>query len=63
MRIPNFTAERSLYRASEPYHMVADKNIRSDEQGVIPQQAGWYCNGCYCCYWTGFRYTRCGYYC
>jgi hypothetical protein len=60
MTIPKFTAEHSLYRASEPYHMVADESLRSDEQRIIPQQ--WYCRwsgGCVCCYWNGWQYTRC----
>jgi hypothetical protein len=57
MAIPRFTAERSLYRASEPYYMVADKNIQSDEQSIIPQQGtGWFCTGCFCCYYvSGFQ--------
>jgi hypothetical protein len=66
MTMPKFTAERSLYRGSERYHMVADKNIQSDEQSIIPQQAGWYCsrtNPCYGCYWNGYRYTHCTYRC
>jgi hypothetical protein len=62
MRIPEFTAERSLYRPSEPYHMVADKNIQADEQAIIPQ-AHWDCTGCWCCYWTGWQWRYCNYYC
>jgi hypothetical protein len=70
MRIPQFTAERSLYRTSEPYHMVANKNTQSDEQGsIIPQQAlahGRYCrtsNPCYCCDYYFGRLIACGWRC
>jgi hypothetical protein len=70
MTIPNFTAERSLNRASEPYRMVANKNTQSDEQGsIIPQQAvrhGRYCsfsNPCYCCDYYFGRLIACGYRC
>jgi hypothetical protein len=56
MTIPKFTAESSLYSASEPYRMVADENIRSEEQSIIPQ--AWECWGCWCYWWNGWQYTH-----
>jgi hypothetical protein len=72
-RLPQFTAERSLDRASEQaYHMVANKNTQSDEQGsIIAQQQealahGRYCsrsNPCYCCDYYFGRLIACGWRC
>lgn len=37
MSLPEFTAERSLYRVSEPYHVTTTAAGPSGGSGVVPQ--------------------------
>ena len=57
MTIPGFTAEASIYKTSERYHMVRTPGVVADRGEVVPQ----YCYsprpGTFCCYSPWFGWT------